>query len=67
VQLYQGKLKPLSIALRSMSAYLLGYASFILFTGLIVFVYTIVFMISSETKKTLPKKTVPQTSQHAQS
>lgn len=67
VQLFEGKLKPFSIAIRSVSAYLLGYASFILFTGLIVLTYTIVMMINSEPTKALPKKAVPATSQHAHS
>ena len=66
-QLFKGKLKPLSIALRSVSAYLLGYASFMLFTGLIVFIYTMVLLISGEPNKALPKKAVPAASQHAHS
>ncbi len=67
VQLFNGKLKPLSIAFRSVSAYVLGYASFILFTGLIVLIYTVVVMISTDHDKALPKKAVPATSHHAQS
>lgn len=65
-QLFRGKLKLVSIGLRVVGAYLLGYASLMLFTGLIVFTYTIVFIISGERNKALPKKAVPSTSQHAQ-
>lgn len=66
-QLFRGKLRPLSIVLRSVSAYLLGYMSLLLVMGFILFVYTIIFIVSTDQNKALPKKTKPAVSQHAHS
>ncbi|SOD79813.1 DUF3667 domain-containing protein [Spirosoma fluviale] len=66
-QLFKGKLRPLSIVLRSVSAYLLGYVSLILVMSFILFVYAFIFAVSTEQNKALPKKTKPAVSQHAHS
>lgn len=64
-QLFTGKLRPFSIVLRSVSAYLLGYMSLIFVCSFIVGVYTIFVLVSTDQKKTLSKKGTPTVSQHA--